>query len=167
MNLIEQPILRVTDLKKYFPVVGGVFLKQKGWIHAVDQVSFDVHSGKTLGLVGESGCGKTTLGRCIMGLYPITSGSIKFKGQDLASLDRPSKRQMNLKMQMIFQDPFESLNQRHTVREILGEKYKIHRKKEPDLHRTLVRLLEIVGLGERALERFPHEFSGGSASGSV
>jgi len=153
--------LRVTDLKKYFPVVSGVFLKQKGWIHAVDQISFDVHSGQTLGLVGESGCGKTTLGRSIMGLYPITSGSVMFKGQDMSSLDRSSKREMRLKMQMIFQDPFESLNQRHTVREILGEKYRIHRKKEPDLDRELVRLLEIVGLGERSLERFPHEFSGG------
>ncbi len=153
--------MRVTDLKKYFPVVSGVFLKQKGWIHAVDQISFDVHSGQTLGLVGESGCGKTTLGRSIMGLYPITSGSVMFKGQDMSSLDRSSKREMRLKMQMIFQDPFESLNQRHTVREILGEKYRIHRKKEPDLDRELVRLLEIVGLGERSLERFPHEFSGG------
>ncbi|MDY0220780.1 MAG: ABC transporter ATP-binding protein [Desulfobacterium sp.] len=161
MNQKEQPILRVIDLKKYFPVVGGVFLKQKGWVHAVDQVSFDLHSGETLGLVGESGCGKTTLGRCIMGLYPITSGSVMFKGQDLSNLDRPSKRQMRLKMQMIFQDPFESLNQRHTVREILGEKYRIHRKKEQSLDRSLVRLLEVVGLGERALERFPHEFSGG------
>ncbi|MDY0375909.1 MAG: ABC transporter ATP-binding protein [Desulfobacterium sp.] len=161
MNQKEQPILRVTDLKKYFPVVSGVFLKQKGWIHAVDQISFDVHSGQTLGLVGESGCGKTTLGRSIMGLYPITSGSVMFKGQDMSSLDRSSKREMRLKMQMIFQDPFESLNQRHTVREILGEKYRIHRKKEPDLDRELVRLLEIVGLGERSLERFPHEFSGG------
>lgn len=161
MNQKEQPILRVTDLKKYFPVLGGVFLKQKGWIHAVDQVSFDVHSGQTLGLVGESGCGKTTLGRSIMGLYPITSGSVMFKGQDLSNLDRSSKLQMRLKMQMIFQDPFESLNQRHTVREILSEKYRIHKKKEPDLDRELVQLLEVVGLGKRALERFPHEFSGG------
>lgn len=161
MNNTEQPILRVTDLKKYFPVVGGVFLKQKGWVHAVDEVSFDVHAGDTLGLVGESGCGKTTLGRCIMGLYPITSGNVMFKGQDMSKFDRASKRQMHLKMQMIFQDPFESLNQRHTVREILGEKYRIHKRKEPDLDRELVRLLKIVGLGERALERFPHEFSGG------
>ncbi|ACN15947.1 DppF1 [Desulforapulum autotrophicum HRM2] len=157
----QSPILSVDNVKKYFPVVGGVFLRQQGWVHAVDRVSLEVHAGETLGLVGESGCGKTTLGRCIMGLYPITSGAIRFKGQDLSGLDRSAQRRMRLKMQMIFQDPFESLNQRHTVRQILGEKYWIHKKREPNLDQTLARLLETVGLGPRALERFPHEFSGG------
>ena len=154
-------MLSVDNVKKYFPVVGGVFLRRQGWVHAVDQVSFDVHPGETLGLVGESGCGKTTLGRCIMGLYPITAGAIRFKGEDLSGLDRSDRRRIRLKMQMIFQDPFESLNQRHTVRQILSEKYQIHKKKETDLDQTLARLLETVGLGARALERFPHEFSGG------
>lgn len=157
----REPILRVNNLKKYFPVSGGIFLRQKGRVHAVDDLSFDVYPGETLGLVGESGCGKTTLGRCIMGLYPINSGAVHFNGKNISDLDPRARKAICLKMQMIFQDPFDSLNQRHTVREILREKYLIHKKLKGNIDNCLAQLLETVGLSARALERFPHEFSGG------
>ncbi len=156
-----EPILSVNNLKKYFPVHGGIFLRRQGWIYAVDDVSFDVFPGETLGLVGESGCGKTTLGRCIVGLYPSTAGKIRFQGTALENRDRGQLKTMRLKMQMIFQDPFESLNSRHTVRQILEEKYRIHGVRDKDLDQQLATLLETVGLSPRALARFPHEFSGG------
>ncbi|MCP4117634.1 MAG: ABC transporter ATP-binding protein [Desulfobacteraceae bacterium] len=156
-----EPILSVNNLKKYFPVFGGIFLRRRGWVYAVDDVSFDVFPGETLGLVGESGCGKTTLGRCIMGLYASTGGKIRFQGRNLDKRDRGQLKAMRLKMQMIFQDPFESLNSRHTVREILEEKYRIHGVGNNELDRHLAALLKTVGLSPRALSRFPHEFSGG------
>lgn len=156
-----EPILSVNNLKKYFPVYGGIFLRRRGWVYAVDDVSFDVFPGETLGLVGESGCGKTTLGRCIVGLYASTAGNIRFQGTTLGKRDRGQLKAMRLKMQMIFQDPFESLNSRHTVREILEEKYRIHGVRDKDLDQQLVTLLKTVGLSPRALARFPHEFSGG------
>jgi peptide/nickel transport system ATP-binding protein/oligopeptide transport system ATP-binding protein len=156
-----EPILSVNNLKKYFPVYGGIFLRRQGWVYAVDDVSFDVYPGETLGLVGESGCGKTTLGRCIVGLYASTAGNIMFQGRNLDKRDRQQLKSMRLKMQMIFQDPFESLNSRHTVREILEEKYRIHGVKNQHSEPQLATLLETVGLSPRALARFPHEFSGG------
>jgi len=156
-----EPILSVKNLKKYFPVYGGIFLRRRGWIYAVDDVSFDVYPGQTLGLVGESGCGKTTLGRCIMGLYPTNGGSINFQGRTMESLDSRELKAMRTRMQMIFQDPFESLNSRHTVREILEEKYRIQGCFKKDTGNALAELLETVGLSPSALARFPHEFSGG------
>jgi len=156
-----EPILSVNNLKKYFPVYGGIFLRRQGWVYAVDDVSFDVYPGETLGLVGESGCGKTTLGRCIVGLYASTAGEIMFQGRNLDKRDRQQLKSMRLKMQMIFQDPFESLNSRHTVREILEEKYRIHGVKNQHSESQLATLLETVGLSPRALARYPHEFSGG------
>jgi len=156
-----EPILSVKNLKKYFPVYGGIFLRRRGWIYAVDDVSFDVYSGETLGLVGESGCGKTTLGRCIMGLYSANGGSINFQGRTMESLDSRQLKAMRTRMQMIFQDPFESLNSRHTVREILEEKYRIQGCFKKDTGNALAELLETVGLSPSALARFPHEFSGG------
>ncbi|MBF0257339.1 MAG: ATP-binding cassette domain-containing protein [Desulfamplus sp.] len=164
------PILQVTRLTKHFPVHGGIFLRKQGVIHAVDDVSFDVRKGQTLGLVGESGCGKTTLGRCIMGLYPLSGGSVKLHGQNINDVTGKEMKALRLKMQMIFQDPFESLNSRHTVGEILEEKYIIHNrlsnKKIGSVNSTsrrqeIVRLLERVGLSEQAMAKFPHEFSGG------
>ena len=156
-----EPILSVKNLKKYFPVYGGIFLRRRGWIYAVDDVSFDVYPGETLGLVGESGCGKTTLGRCIMGLYSANGGSINFQGRTMESLDSRQLKAMRTRMQMIFQDPFESLNSRHTVREILEEKYRIQGCFKKDTGNALAELLETVGLSPSALARFPHEFSGG------
>ena len=119
-------ILEVEHLKKYFPVTGGVFLRRTGWVYALDDVSFSLKRGETLGVVGESGCGKTTLGRCIMGLYPPTAGKVIVQGQDVSQLNSDKKKQLALKLQMIFQDPFESLDPRQTIRQILEEKYIIH-----------------------------------------
>jgi len=158
----DMPILEVSRLTKHFPLHGGIFLRQKGVVHAVDDLSFDVKKGETLGLVGESGCGKTTLGRCIMGLYPLTSGEVRLHGKNITGIKGRKLRESRLRMQMIFQDPFESLNSRHTVGEILEEKYIIHTRLNSTARRAEVaRLLERVGLARQAMTKFPHEFSGG------
>lgn len=161
MNDSHTAVLQVSSVKKYFPVYGGVFLRQQGVIHAVDGVSFNVNKGETLGLVGESGCGKTTLGRCIMGLYDLTEGSVKLHGREISRLRGTPLKASRLNMQMIFQDPFESLNGRHTVGEILKEKYIIHNRLNSRTDQEISALLERVGLSERAKAKFPHEFSGG------
>ena len=154
-------MLSVSHLKKYFPVTGGIFLRRVGRVHAVDDVSFSVNRGETLGIVGESGCGKTTLGRCIMGLHRPSSGKIEVDGIALETLNGPRRKEFAKKVQMIFQDPFESLDSRQTVRQILLEKYQIHgwnaRKAEADL----TGLIEKVGLSPEDLLKYPHEFSGG------
>ncbi len=153
--------VKVTGLKKYFPVYGGVFLRRKGWIYAVDDVSFDIKQGETLGIVGESGCGKTTLGRCVAGLYKPNSGKIVFRDQDISKMNAKQLKMIRLEMQMIFQDPFESLNPRHTIGQILREKYEIHCKKTVDMDDEIALLLEKVGLSPDVMTKFPHEFSGG------
>lgn len=154
-------ILEVKHLKKYFPVTSGVFMRRTGWIYALDDVSFQLGSGRTLGIVGESGCGKTTLGRCIMGLYQPTSGQVYVEGQDMAALTGQEKKEMALKLQMIFQDPFESLNPRQTIRQILEEKFKIHGKTSADAESQIQDLIQQTGLLPEVLGKFPHEFSGG------
>ena len=154
-------ILTVEGLTKHFPVYGGVFLRQKGAVHAVDNISFSIKRGETLGLVGESGCGKTTLGRCVVGLYPPTGGDIRLHGRDIFSGNSRQMKALRLRMQMIFQDPFESLNARHTVGEILREKFVIHGRKEGQSDGEIGELLERVGLAGDDINRFPHEFSGG------
>jgi len=154
-------ILSVTGLTKHFPVRGGIFLGQTGVVHAVDDVSFSIKKGETLGLVGESGCGKTTLGRCVGGLYPPTSGKVFLHGKNIALGNPRQMKSMRLQMQMIFQDPFESLNARHTVGEILREKYVIHGRKGGKTDKEIGALLERVGLSGDDIHRFPHEFSGG------
>lgn len=154
-------ILEVKNLKMYFPVTGGIFLKRTGWIYALDDVSFSVEAGETLGIVGESGCGKTTLGRCIMGLYRPSGGSVVVDGLDVSSLDARRKKQLYLKLQMIFQDPFESLNPRQTIRQILQEKYTIHGKSGKGIDSEIETLIQQTGLLPEALSKFPHEFSGG------
>jgi peptide/nickel transport system ATP-binding protein/oligopeptide transport system ATP-binding protein len=154
-------ILEVSRIKKYFPVLGGVFLRRIGWVHAVDDVSFCVEKGETFGLVGESGCGKTTLGRCIMGLYAPTEGSIKVRDQSLSNLTASQKKNLASFLQMIFQDPFESLDPRQTIQQILEEKYKIHRYDPAGLSKEIEQLVSRVGLSRDSLSRYPHEFSGG------
>jgi oligopeptide transport system ATP-binding protein len=156
-------ILKVDNLVKHFPIMrGGIFRKQVGAVRAVDGISFDVRRGETLGLVGESGCGKSTTGRAILQLHRPTSGSVMFEGVDLVKLKGEDLRKMRRKMQMIFQDPYASLNPRMTVGEIIGEPLLVHNlasKKEAD--EKVEELLQLVGLNSAYANRYPHEFSGG------
>ncbi len=159
----DEILLRVENLVKYFPITQGIIVqKQVGAVHAVDGVTFDVRRGETLGLVGESGCGKSTTGRTILQLYRPTSGSVIFDGVDLVQLKGEDLRKMRRKMQMIFQDPYASLNPRMTVGEIIGEPLIIHNvAKGREVQERVESLLELVGLNPAFENRYPHEFSGG------
>ncbi|MBS0528000.1 MAG: ABC transporter ATP-binding protein, partial [Proteobacteria bacterium] len=160
---MSEPLLRVSNLTKYFPVLGGLLSREVGRVHAVDGVSFTIDRGETLGLVGESGCGKSTTGRCILRLIEPTSGDIAFDGQDVRELGSNSLRALRRKMQIVFQDPFASLNPRMTVGAILSEALIIHglaaSAKERD--DRVASLLVKVGLKGEHMRRYPHEFSGG------
>ncbi len=159
---MAESLLNVQHLKMHFPVLGGVFRRPVGKVYAVDDVSFAIPEGETVGLVGESGCGKTTVGRTILRLYTPTSGKVVFDGKDLSGLKREALRDLRKDMQMIFQDPFESLNSRHTVGNILEEPFIIHGIGDAAERKAKVRqLLQRVGISAGALSRFPHEFSGG------
>jgi oligopeptide transport system ATP-binding protein len=155
-------LLKVVDLKMHFPIYRGVFQRQVGAVHAVDGVSFDVKRGETLGLVGESGCGKSTTGRAILQLYKPTAGEIFFEGTNLITLKREEMRWMRRQMQMIFQDPYASLNPRMTVSEIVGEPLSVHNVAAgKEIQERVAHLLELVGLNPSFAGRYPHEFSGG------
>ncbi len=155
-------LLEVNDLKMHFPVHGGVFYRRVATVFAVDGVSFSVNEGRTLGLVGESGCGKSTIGRALLRLYDVTAGSIHFMGREITALRGGALNRMRSDIQMIFQDPFESLNPRHTVGDILQEPFVIHRIGTPAERRERVlALLDRVGLPSDAVHKYPHEFSGG------
>jgi peptide/nickel transport system ATP-binding protein len=159
---MSTPLLEVRNLRKYFPVRAGVLLRKVGQVHAVDGVSLTLERGQTLGLVGESGCGKTTVGRTILNLLPSSGGQVKFEGRDLAGIGGADWRALRRQMQIILQDPMESLNARHTVGRILEEPFVIHKLGDAPMRRVRVaELLERVGLPSSAAERFPHEFSGG------
>lgn len=156
------PLLRVRNLRKYFLQRSGLLKQHKHYLHAVDGVSFDLLRGETLGLVGESGCGKSTLGRTLLRLYEPDAGEIHFDGQDLRALPRAEMRRMRRRMQMIFQDPYDSLNPRHTVGDIVEEPLLVHGIGTAAERREQVAvLLAQVGLGADAAERYPHELSGG------
>jgi oligopeptide transport system ATP-binding protein len=162
MKAEKEVILRVENLKKYFPIMRGLIRRKVGDVKAVDGVSFDVYKGETLGLVGESGCGKSTTGRVILQLYPVTSGKIIFNGQDLAELRGEALRRIRPGLQMIFQDPHASLNPRMTVGSIVSEpltEHSVVRGKERQAR--VEELLELVGLNPTYANRYPHEFSGG------
>lgn len=158
----KTPILEVNNLKMHFPVKEGILLRAKKFNKAVDGVSFEIQPGETLGLVGESGCGKSTLGRCIARLYEPTEGNIKFEGQNISRLKGRSLLPYRKHIQMIFQDPMESLNSRHTVGDILEEPFIIQKMGNRQFRQKRVKeLLEIVGLPARSVSRYPFEFSGG------
>ncbi|MDE0037106.1 MAG: dipeptide ABC transporter ATP-binding protein [Gammaproteobacteria bacterium] len=155
-------MLRVRGLTKHFPVRGGIFLRTTGHVHAVDDVSFDLDVGETIGLVGESGCGKSTVGKALLRLHEPTAGEVLFEGRDITTMGRAELRQLRRDIQIILQDPFESLNARHTVGKILEEPFVIHRiGTTQERRRWAGELLERVGLSPAAASRFPHEFSGG------
>ncbi|NLA25806.1 MAG: ABC transporter ATP-binding protein, partial [Firmicutes bacterium] len=156
-----ESLLSVENLKKHFPV-GGAMLGEKQLLKAVDGISFNIHAGETFGIVGESGCGKSTLGRVILHLLEPTSGKIYFKGSDISSLNRENLRKLRKDMQIIFQDPYASLNGRMTVSRIIREPLIIHgqgTRKEQE--QRALQLLEVVGLNASHAGKYPHEFSGG------
>ena len=160
---MPEPLLRVKNLIKHFPVRGGLFGRQVDKVHAVDGVSFELATGETLGVVGESGCGKSTTGRCILRLIEPTSGEVWFEGKNVTELDREGLRATSRDMQIIFQDPYASLNPRMTVGAIIGEPLTIHKltNSATEYQDRIVELLETVGLNADHLRRYPHEFSGG------
>ena len=149
-------ILEVKNLKKYFKTKSGM-------LHAVDDVTFSIAKGETLGLVGESGCGKSTIGRLILGLHQATSGQILFNGQDIVKMNKKQLHDMRRDMQIIFQDPFSSLNPRMSISEIIGEPLLIHKlvKDRSELQKEVARLMDIVGLASRLANAYPHELDGG------
>ena len=160
--MAAETLLEVTNLKKYFPIKGGVFSKTVGYVYAVDDVSFTVDKGETLGLVGESGCGKSTTGRSILRLIEPTDGTVTFEGQDVTALDKNAMRALRREMQIIFQDPYASLNPRMTVGSIIGEPLEIHKiARGSEKTQRVASLLQKVGLRAEDMRKYPHEFSGG------
>ncbi len=158
----RQPVLAVRNLVKHFPLRGrGVIRRRVADIHAVCDVSFDLHRGETLGLVGESGCGKTTTARVLLGLLPATSGEVLFEGTDLGKLSRKRMRRLRRDLQIVFQDPYASLDPRMPVNEIIAEPLRIHGRYAPEGPERVRELMRLVGLNPEHRNRFPHEFSGG------
>jgi oligopeptide/dipeptide ABC transporter ATP-binding protein len=159
---MEETIVNATNLKKYFPMKEGIFSSTKDYIKAVDNVDIKIQKGETFGLVGESGCGKTTLGRILIHLIPPTAGTLVFMGSDLTAINKSELRKLRPHMQIVFQDPSSSLNPRETVKNIIGEPLKINKRfKGEALNTKVLELLKTVGLDEQHMYRYPHEFSGG------
>jgi oligopeptide transport system ATP-binding protein len=159
---MAQPLLEVKDLKKYFPIKGGILSKTIGHVQAVDGISFKLFPGETVGLVGESGCGKSTAARAILRLIEPSGGEVVFEGQDILKLGKRPMRALRRQMQIIFQDPYASLNPRMTVASIVGEPLEIHKiAKGREKEEKVANILEKVGLRPEHMRRYPHEFSGG------
>jgi peptide/nickel transport system ATP-binding protein/oligopeptide transport system ATP-binding protein len=163
MTDVPSPLLRVENLKVYFPILGGVLRRKVGEVKAVDDVSFTVHRGQTVGLVGESGSGKTTVGRAIIRLTEPTTGTISYEDKVISTLSSGAFRPYRKKIQVIFQDPYNSLNPRLSIFEIIGEALEIHfpRMTRSERREKVAGLLDKVGLKRDQLDRYPHEFSGG------
>jgi ABC-type oligopeptide transport system ATPase subunit len=163
VSAVKEPLLQVTDLHKHFPIREGLLIERKvGEVRAVDGVSFDVMPGETLGLVGESGSGKSTTGYCVLQLMKPTSGSVKFEGTELTELGREDLRRMRREMQIVFQDPYSSLDPRMTVGDIVGEPLVVHGiGSRRDRTARIRDLLDVVGFNPSYTNRYPHEFSGG------
>ncbi len=161
--MAENVVIEINNLAKYFPITSGLFFKKKvAEVKAVDGVSFAIHRGETLGLVGESGCGKTTVGKCVLQLYRATSGEVIFEGKNLCDLNENQLRPLRRKLQVVFQDPYDSLNPRFTAADIIGEPLQINSDiRGSDFDRRIAELLNIVGLAPYMADRYPHEFSGG------
>ncbi|MEE1200892.1 MAG: oligopeptide/dipeptide ABC transporter ATP-binding protein [Christensenellales bacterium] len=158
--MMHQPLIEIRNLKMYFPVGAGLLGRRKT-LKAVDDVSFDLYPGETFGLVGESGCGKTTLGRSLVRLYQPTGGQILFKGDDISGMDERTVLPYRKKMQMIFQDPYAALNPRMTVYSIIAEPMRLQNYSPADIKMRVLSLIQQVGLKQNHLNRYPHEFSGG------
>lgn len=160
---MSTPLLKVENLTKSFPIYGGIFSREVASVKAVQGISFELNKGETLGLVGESGCGKSTLGRCLLRLHDTTSGKIIYNGKDITHIEGEELRDMRKKMQIIFQDPFASLNPRMTIGTILEEPLIIHNlySSAKDRQDRILQLIDLVGLRREHLNRYPHEFSGG------
>lgn len=159
---MTEPLLKVEGLKKHFPIKSGILGKVKNYVKAVDDVSFTVNEGETLGIVGESGCGKSTTGRMLMRLLEPTEGKVFFDGKELTSISSADMRKMRRDIQMVFQDPYASLNPRHTIEKILMEPLNVHNIGDPkDRKKKVYEFLEIVGLSSYHAKRYPHQFSGG------
>lgn len=155
-------LLEVRDLKKYFPVTGGFLKKTVGWVKAVDGVDLTIGTGETFGFVGESGCGKTTVGKLVLRLIEATSGDIRFQGRNIRDLDKKELRALRKEMQIIFQDPYGSLNPRMNIGDIVAEPLRWHRLvDESQVNSRVCKLLDMVGLNGKDMSKYPHEFSGG------
>lgn len=156
------PLIRVDHMKKFYPIKGGIITHTTGYVKAVDDVSFSIMEGETLGLVGESGCGKSTIGRQLVGLETPTAGAIYYRGRNLSGLKKSEMRQIRTKLQMVFQDPYSSLNPRKHIYEILAQPMLYHGISDKNtVLNDIVRILDMVGLPRNVLGRYPHEFSGG------
>lgn len=158
----NQVLYQISDLKKYFPIKSGIFQRTKDFVKAVNGVSLEIYEGETIGVVGESGCGKSTFGRTVLGLEQLTEGRLVYKGKDITHYNSSQLKSLKREMQMIFQDPYASLNPRQRIGPAIEEAFVIHTKlSEKERRKKVVDLLEVVGLNESHYDRYPHEFSGG------